>query len=144
MSYFSKLTLADGSQLDAFGRLRTSQPVTLFDNTQYCGDNPLVWENQTAAPVPSPTTPMPPWSTSTRRGPPPRRASSARASGHFTTFQASPRASSSRRPSVLPLRITKRIGYFDAANGVFFEYASGTINVVLRLPHDPAPPWRRG
>lgn len=38
--------LADTPALDAFSRLRVSNPVTVFDNTQQYGDNPLIWETK--------------------------------------------------------------------------------------------------
>lgn len=38
----------DSSSIDAFARLRVSNPVTLFENKQVYDDQPLLWANQTA------------------------------------------------------------------------------------------------
>jgi hypothetical protein len=38
----------DSPSIDAFARLRVSNPVTLFENKQVYDDQPLLWANQTA------------------------------------------------------------------------------------------------
>jgi hypothetical protein len=40
-----RAAFSDSQSLDAFGRLRTSAPVTLFDSRQFYGDSSIYWEN---------------------------------------------------------------------------------------------------
>lgn len=45
----TRVALAGGSQLDAFGRLRVSNPaLTLFDSQQHYNEQPLLWYTKTA------------------------------------------------------------------------------------------------
>ena len=41
-----QLVLQDGPQLDAFGRLRVSEPQTLFDSKQTIDNQPLFWDEE--------------------------------------------------------------------------------------------------
>ena len=51
MSYLplDQMTLRDGPQLDAFGRLRVSDPVPLFASSQEYNFHPLVWDHYTVS-----------------------------------------------------------------------------------------------
>lgn len=42
--YNPRLKFSDSSNLDAFGRLRVSLPVTEFDSKQISDENPLLWD----------------------------------------------------------------------------------------------------
>lgn len=133
MSYFSRLQLGDGPQLDAFGRLRISTPVTLFDNTQYFGDNSLVWENLVAG-TGTVTNNTNAAMVNLNTGGTAATASAIRQTKR-TFHYFSGRSQSITFTAVVGASVTnntKRLGYFNASDGVFFEYASGTINVVLR------------
>ena len=42
-----RASFSDTMAVDAFQRLRVSNPITLFDSRQFTGDNSLLWENST-------------------------------------------------------------------------------------------------
>ena len=47
-SEYTKIAFANGSHLDAFGRLRVSNPaLTLFDSQQHFNEQPLLWDTKT-------------------------------------------------------------------------------------------------
>ena len=121
---------------DAFGRQRVSNPTTLFDSKQIFDNQPLLWDDSE---VSGATT------TSTHSV---DRASSilgvaATTAGNRVrqTFQ---RFNYQPGKSLLVLctgiidasgggtGITRRAGYFDDENGVFFEDSAGTLNAVVR------------
>lgn len=119
------------SNFDAFGRLRVSNPQTIFDSKLVYDAQPLYWaEEQTggaAAGV---------WS-----------GTDARVRLTVTAGQTSLRQSRrffNYQPGKSQLvfctfnldggvaSVTKRAGYFDASNGFFLELAGATVNFVRR------------
>lgn len=49
MSYFSKVAIRDGANLDAFSRVRVSQPASLFESTMLYDLSPLQYEQITSS-----------------------------------------------------------------------------------------------
>lgn len=114
--------------LDAFGRQPVSDPVTLFDSSLHYNTHPLLWETAgdgTATHV----------------------AAKAAVQMAVTAGQSLVRQSRAYlryQPGKSQLvlltgvfgapteGVTKRIGYFDAANGIFFEMASDGLYIVKR------------
>ena len=122
-------------QHDAFGRLRTSEPFTLFDYEHIMGDLNIYFENQTIS-----------------------GASISESSGSYLTMSVTDTSGSkairqSREyipyqpgkskltymtgvlvmdPTTTNKNVISRIGSFDDNNGIFFEFYEGTINLVER------------
>jgi len=133
MSYFGKIGFQDSAALDAFARLRTSGPVTLFDNSQQYGDNALIWENLAAGGA-SAANDLPGSSVHLTTGGTGSTASIIRQSKK--TFHYFPGKSQFATMTVVfgssVTNNTRRAGYFNASDGIYFEYANGTMNIVLR------------
>jgi hypothetical protein len=125
---------SDTGAIDAFGRLRVSNPTTLFDSKQVFDNQALFWDDEEVSGG----------STTTTHNA--NQASTTIAVGASTagnrvrqTFQ---RFNYQPGKSQLVLLtgvfgagatgITKSIGYFDDDNGLFFELAETTLNVVRR------------
>lgn len=45
MSYFNTIRAADSPSIDAFGRWRTSEPLTVFDSKLILDNQPLLWDD---------------------------------------------------------------------------------------------------
>ena len=134
MSYLSKMRYADSGNLDAFDRLRTSTPVTLFDSSQYYGDNALVWENQFVG-TGAVSNSLNQSSVIMTTGGTGSTASAIRQTKK--TFHYFPGKSQSVSLTFCftgggVTNNTRRAGLFDAQNGVYFELAGTTVNMVLR------------
>ena len=121
-----------GPAFDAFGRLRVSNPQTIFDSKLVYDAQPLYWaEAQTggaAAGV---------WSAADARVRLTVAAgqTSVRQSRRFFTYQPgkSQLVFQTFNLHGAVADVTKRVGYFDAANGFFLELASTTaVNLVRR------------
>jgi len=122
----------DGRHLDAFGRIRTSTPVTLFDSQNTSGSQPLLWENSTTG-----------GATVTYTA---NRSSvslaTATVSGDLAIRQTRQyfRYQSGKSQNILITSVigvavtntTKRWGYFDVNNGLFFEQDGDGLYVVKR------------
>ena len=118
--------------LDAFQRLRVSQPATIFDSKQIYDSQPLYW-----------TTSVTGGSTITYSN---QRASSSLAvvGGTGTAIRQTKRYFSYQPgKSFLVMatfvftsggqaNVTKRVGYYDGYNGIFLELAGSNLNIVLR------------
>ncbi len=126
------IKLSDGALLDAFGRLRVSNPDTLFDNNFRQSLQPLLWSESTATGGTVTHTP-----------------NSAAATLAVTTSNGSSAIYQTRRyfpynagKSHLVIftgilgtgqaNTRKRYGYFDANDGIFFEQSGTGLNVVRR------------
>lgn len=127
-----KVLLGDSAQNDAFSRLRTSNPVTLFESSMEVDNQPLLWNeeivgggsatynvNQSSVTLAVPVNTV---------------SSVIRQSIYYCRYQPG--------KSLLVIftflmgsassGITKRVGYFDSQNGVFLEQTESSLNWVIR------------
>lgn len=138
---FQKVLVAplDGPGCDAFGRWRTSAPVTLFESKLLGSDDaPLFWEEkQVSGSSTAPTTP-------TEAKPYIDLASINVTAGVYVRqtyrrFNYQPGKSQLilmtgvlELASGVKTECERRIGYFDDNNGAFFESDGGTIGITTR------------
>lgn len=122
---------ADTSQLDAFSRLRVSQPVTLFDSQFQYGLQPFFWESVvtaggTAAAVANASSVLMTVSSSGDQA--------VRQSHRYFRYQPgkSQLAAMTGIMGAIKANTRQRIGYFDAQNGLFFEQDGTALRVVQR------------
>lgn len=135
MSYFATTAIkhADSPSIDAFGRLRTSFPFTIFDSKLIYDKQPLSWaEKITGAGATSTyntnqasvTLSVPLNTVSSVIRQTKRRFNYQPGHSQLLLFTGVIGAATSN--------ITKRIGYFDDQNGLFFEMIGSGIGVVKR------------
>jgi hypothetical protein len=121
---------------DAFGRIRVSEPFTLFDSKQLSDDGPLYWDTAEVS------------GSGTSNSHSTARASSALSVGAATAGkivrQTKQRFNYQPGKSMLLLQtgvmvasgggagIVVEIGYGDENNGVFWKYDEGDLKVVIR------------
>ena len=134
MSYFPRIKIeyADSPAVDAFSRLRTSQPTTLFDSKQTTDNRPLYWADKFSLNASS--------SYTNNRASTILTASST--VGSTAIRQSKMRAAYQPGKSLFCITthvfgasvsgIRKRVGLFDDRNGVFLEDNGGSINIVMR------------
>lgn len=124
---------ADSASNDAFSRIRTSHPVTLFDSMQQYGDNALVWENSftgtgavsnllNESSVILSTGGTGSGAKVTRSTRAYHRYQPGKSQMILMTFTLGTAVSNLRR----------RVGYFDANNGLFLEQISSGVSFVRR------------
>ena len=131
--------MADSGQLDAFERLRVSEPVTLFDGQNQYDTSPLFWENILTG---SGAVAHLPNEASIRM-----RVTSASGDKVIRQtreyFRYTPGKSHlivmSRVMGIPKANTRQRIGYFDANNGLFFENDGSTFGVVQRSSTSGSP-----
>jgi hypothetical protein len=124
--------LGDSAAIDAFARLRVSNPVTVFENKQLYDRQPLIWSEATASGGNI-------------------LYNSNRASSLLTTDgtngssairQSKQRINYQPGKSLLILttfvlgsaanNVRKRVGYFDSNNGVFLQQTASALSIVKR------------
>ncbi len=136
MSNFGLIDFRDSVHLDAFGRLRVSEPAPLFDNTFDVGVNTFLWETSvTNGSV-----------THVANNCAARLSTGGTTSGNKAYLQTRQyfRYQPGRSLNVettfvmgaVQTNSSARIGYFDASNGIFLERTKDatttTINIVRR------------
>ncbi len=121
------------SKVDAFGRQRTSEPLTLFDSKQVFDNQPLFWDETTGLADISSAHSVSTASTVISYNGGETGGTFIRQT--FMRFNYQPGKSQLVMMTGI-LRKTgaanTRIGYFDADNGMFFESLAGDTAVVLR------------
>jgi hypothetical protein len=124
--------LADAPVFDAFGRLRTADPYTLFDSSMTNDKQPLLWDDVTATGgtvVYTNAQAACALTVTSSAG-----SSSARQSRQYSFYQPG--------KSLLVLMtfvmgsaasgVRKRVGYFDADNGFFLQQYGDAVAIVKR------------
>lgn len=117
----------------AFGRLKVSNAVDLFDAQQQYGDNTLVWETSTAgggtvehlpneSTVAMKTNSVVSGARVIRQSKQRFRYQPGKAQHVVVTFTA----------PVATTNVRWRAGYFDDRNGIFLQRSSSTVSLVLR------------
>ncbi len=120
------------SGVDAFGRQRTSQSTTLWDNIQEYGDNTLFWETQL---VGSGTSVFLPNESSVRmRVTTTSGDKVVRQTKQYFRYQPgkSQLVMITGLLGAIKTNVRQRIGYFDIENGLFFEQNGTELRVVRR------------
>lgn len=137
MTYFKEIKIdTNNATGDAFGRVRTSAPKTLFDAKQIYDNAPLFWDDQQVS------------GSGTASVHSSQRASSVLSVSNLTAGrrlrQTYQRFNYQPGKSLLALMtgilkksgggngITKRIGYYDDNNGLFLECSNDIIRFVRR------------
>lgn len=126
------ITIDDGGNLDAFSRLRTSNPVTVFDTQHQYDTTPLKWE--TALTGGASITHLPNESSIALTCGTASGDKVIRQTKRYIRYQSG-KSSLIVNTGVLgaaKTNVRKRIGYFDASNGIFFEQTTTGVYVVRR------------
>lgn len=123
---------SDSGNLDAFGRVRTAEPFTLFDTQNQYNESPLFWDTITAG---GGTFTHLPYESSVN-------LTCGTASGDSVIRQSRRYIRYQPGKSQLILmtgvlgaakaNVRQRIGYFDGNNGIFFEQTTAGISFVRR------------
>lgn len=125
---------ADSTSIDAFGRWRTSEPYTLFDSKQLHDSLPFVWDDAETSGSGTSTAHYPN-EASTKIGVSGTTAG-VRVRQTFQRFNYQPGKSQliflTFSEFDTSTGISKRVGYYDDENGLFFESSEGTVSVVRR------------
>lgn len=124
----------DSPAVDAFGRLRVSNPLTVFNSKQIFDNQPLFWDDQQTSgggtssvysqPNASSTLSVGGLTAGTRVRQTRRRFNYQPGKSQLYMFTGVLGAAATG--------ITRRVGAFDAANGVFFEQISTGLRVCVR------------
>lgn len=128
----AEISLADGPQLDSFGRLRVSNPFIRFDASFTIDDKAFLFSDETAS-----------GGTVTRDGTAGTMEISASSANGSRALRQT-REYIKYIPGISPLikiagkfgtgraNAKQRVGLFDDDNGLFFEEENGTVRVVIR------------
>ena len=129
------ILVADSPAFDAFGRLRVSNPETIFESKQLFDNAPLFWDDSEESGGSTTSTHSVNEASSTMGV---GTVAGVRTRQTFERFNYQPGKSHLiLMTGVLDETgggsgITRSIGYFDDNNGLFFEDDEGTIKVVRR------------
>lgn len=133
MSYFPTLSFGDSPNLDAFSRLRVSNPATVFDSKLLADNQPLTWDDQQTAGTATSTynTNQSSVTLAVTSG-----ATGTRVRQTYRRFNYQPGKSQlvflTGILGANVANVTKRLGLFDANNGFFFESDGTDVGVVRR------------
>lgn len=130
MSYFSAVGIKDGANLDAFSRLRVSSPNSIFDSTFQYDLQPLLYHQITATggTIAHAAAAVSALLTATGDS-----GSSAvlQSKGYHRYIPAkSQLIAITQVLGAAVANVTRRVGYFDAANGILLEQ-SGAVDVAI-------------
>lgn len=131
-----QIEIKDSAHLDAFQRLRTSAPTTIFDSKQLFDSGPLFWDDVEVSGSGTGSTHSTALAASTMTVS--ADTAGVRTRQTFQSFNYQPGKSQLiLMTGILDAAgggagITRRIGQFNDDNGVFFEDAEGTPVVVIR------------
>jgi len=130
----SALSPLNATSFDAFGRLRTSEPQTVFDAKTVYDDQPLYFTEQQTPSVGGP--PAGVWSAANACVTLSVAAnqSSVRQSRRYFNYQPgkSQLVFQTFNMNGITANATKRAGYFDATNGIFLELSGGVASFHRR------------
>lgn len=137
------VTFGDSSLGDAFGRLRTSNPETLFDSKQLFDNQPLFWDDQEVSGSGTGSS----HSTATASTTITVGATTAgkRVRQTFQRFNYQPGKSQlilmtgTVSSSGGGTGITRAMGYFDDNNGVYFQDDEGAVKACIRTSTSGSP-----
>lgn len=128
------ILINDGPQVDAFSRLRISNPQVLFDSKQIVDNQPLYYDDQQTSG--SGTTSVFQTNQASTKMSVSNLTAGTRVRQTFQRFNYQPGTSSLiNLTGVLGSKntgIQKRLGYFDGYNGLFFELNATDLRVVVR------------
>jgi hypothetical protein len=129
----NQIRLSDGANIDAFSRLRVSYPISIFTHQNSYGTDTDIYETVKSG-AGTAATYLPNEDS--------LNLTVGTVSGEYTirqTFRYFPYTPGKSQLIVMTgvlgtgvTNITKRIGYFDNSNGLFFEQADSTLKVVRR------------
>ncbi len=134
MSIFRSIQYSDSANLDAFARLRMSQPETLFDSKQLADKQPLFWDDQLISGSGGAST----YNTNQASTTLSVSASTAavRVRQTFRRFNYQPGKSFLFIQTFIlgaaATGIKRKVGLFDAKNGLFLDQQSDGIGVTIR------------
>ncbi len=132
-----------GTNVDAFGRLRTSAPYTLFDSQNRYEKNDLWSESLLPSPGPGTATVTYNANKSTVELNVTTTAGSEAIRQTYRSFSYQPGKSLLVMNTFVMPAVTAdiriRIGYFNTQNGVFFQRNDSTLSFVLRSNSIPTP-----
>jgi hypothetical protein len=121
-----------GTAVDSFGRLRMSEPHTIFDNTFRYNDDTRNWSTSNTANVTTVThssnssSVLMTVNTS-------NNSSVIRQTSRYFLYQPGKSLLSMNSFTMQPkANVTQRVGYFDAENGIFLEHDGTTAYIVKR------------
>jgi len=124
----------DQAARDAFGRLRVSEPQTLFDSKLLNDNHPLFWDEQEVSGSGTSTNYDANASSVTMTVSADTAGKRVRQTKQRFNYQPgkSHKADITATVGAVPEGITKRVGYFDDENGLFFEFTSEGVSVGIR------------
>jgi hypothetical protein len=131
------LALENSPAYDAFGRIRTSQPVTLFDSQLQYDDQPLLWFGEVSGSA-----------TIVHSQPGASERMSVSANGvAVRTSKAYLRYQPGKSQLVMMTfvagttgqNVTRKVGYFDNFDGIYFQVVGTAMSFVLRSSQGGSP-----
>jgi hypothetical protein len=127
----SSITTSDSAAIDAFARFRVSNPRGLFDYQNQYDEGPLLWYTVATG---SGTAVHLPNESSTRIRIENPNESVIRQTKNYFRYQPgkSQLVLATFSFNTLSTGVTRKVGYFDGENGVYFEVAGTTAAFVLR------------
>jgi hypothetical protein len=130
----SLVQFAKGQSLDAFDRLRISQPKTIFDSKQIYDNQALLWDDAETSGSGTSSSHSTDTATTTISVSASTAGTRIRQTKRFFNYQPGKSQLIIMTGRVINpgTGITQRSGYYDDNNGIFFESKDGVLNAVLR------------